>query len=830
MRFFAVLIAGVIAGCTGTQLDPASEVIHARFDPDKKVIPMPTDILRDAELGRLDIPLDDDDLTDAEREFFTFLNERDGWSTTMAATIEFTAPVAPGTIDPDTLQVWHWRETPELVSGARITLDDTETKITIDAPREGWERGGKYVVMLRGGNAGVEGKRGEPVDCDAAFYFLRQTEKLDVAEHERAFPGGTRLERQDNARKLEEIRTDLEPFFNFFGERGVPRQEVASLWSFTVTERVELAMDKSSQRMPIPINLLVDTETGMIDLPVAEWDSEVEAEAKHRLGEYDGFGTSANLLFGFTGPIDVDTIDTESVQLYEVADPPVLVGTTTKVLDDLKHVEIGLTDGPLKEGTEYAVVVRDSIRDAEGEPITLMPVGHFVKSRAPLFVDGKSQVDAVDDADAKKVDTVREQVGEFLDVLDAGDVLASWTFTTMSIEQPLEKWMAQPEMLAVDPNPNNVTRQSPGEAVAGFALGVSALFNVGDVYNGTISSPVFLDPITRGWRSDGGHSVDQIPFTLTLPRNVSPGTPVPVVIFGHGVMSERRFVLAVADRLAANGYAAIAIDFPFHGDRTYCWAGGPLSLPDPNTGELTTIEPCEAGTTCQPDGRCADAAGQGNALAKWPIINMYQASGAAFIEVEKIANTRDHFRQTLIDLSSLSRAIRLGDWESSIGVRLKTDKLYYAGQSLGGIIGASFVAFSPEIERAVLNVPGADVVDLFDGSSVFHMQIEAFFQREGVARESYNGYRFMNVARWLMDSTDPQSFADRLTDGHDVMIQMATLDFIIPNEYTQKLADLANLPTRNYVAEHMFIALPIEPEYLRGNIELANFISGDFQP
>ena len=130
----------------------------------------------------------------------------------------------------------------------------------------------------------------------------------------------------------------------------------------------------------------------------------------------------------------------------------------------------------------------------------------------------------------------------------------------------------------------------------------------------------------------------------------------------------------------------------------------------------------------------------------------------------------------------------------------------------------------------MLNVPGADVVDLFDESSVFSIQIDAFFRREDVDRESYNGYRFLNVARWLMDSADPQSFAHRLTDGHDVMIQMATLDFIIPNQYTQKLADLAGLPTRNYVAEHMFIALPIEPEYLRGNIELANFISGDFQP
>ncbi len=830
MKFRAVLLASVLAGCTGVQLDEPSDVIHARFDPDKKVIPMPTDILRDGDLGRLDVPLDDDDLTEAEREFFTFLNTRDGWSTTMAATIEFTAPVSPETIDPDTLQVWHWRETPELVTGARISLDETETKLTIDAPREGWERGGKYVVMLRGGVAGVEGKRGELVDCDAAFYFLRLDAQLDVPEHERAFPGNDRAERQENAGDLEEIRRDLNPFFRFFGERGIARHEVAALWSFTVTEAVELSMDKSSQRMPIPINLLINTQTGKVDIPVAEWDSEVEASAKHKLAEYDGFGTSANLLFGFTAPIDVDTINSDSVQLYEVTDPPRLIPTTTKVLDDLKHVEIQLTSGPLAQTSDYAVVVRDSVRDAAGQPIALMPVGHFLKSRSAVFVDGKSQVDAVEDEDAEKVDGVREQVTDFLDTLDTTDnVLAAWTFTTMTVEEPLEKWMAQPGILGVDPNPKDVSRMSPGQAVLDFALGISSLFNVGDVYNGTIASPIFLDPLTRGWRTDGGHEVQQIPFTMTLPRNIPAGQPVPVVIFGHGVMSERRFVLAVADRLAANGYAAIAIDFPFHGDRTYCWAEGPLTIPDPNTGELTGLDPCESGTTCQPDGRCTDAAGQGNYLNKWPIIGMYQASGAAFIEIEKVANTRDHFRQTLIDLASLSRAIRQGDWESEIGVRLKTDKLYYAGQSLGGIIGASFVAYAPEVERAVLNVPGADVVDLFDGSAVFHEQIEAFFRREGVERESYNGHRFLNVARWIMDATDPQSFAHRL-EGRDIMVQMATLDFIIPNEYTTTLVDLANLPKRDYIAEHAFIVVPVEPEYLRGNIELANFISGEFQP
>jgi hypothetical protein len=45
------------------------------------------------------------------------------------------------------------------------------------------------------------------------------------------------------------------------------------------------------------------------------------------------------------------------------------------------------------------------------------------------------------------------------------------------------------------------------------------------------------------------------------------------------------------------------------------------------------------GTTCNDQGRCVDAAGQGNALSQWPPLNYPIASGAAFLEIEHIANT-----------------------------------------------------------------------------------------------------------------------------------------------------------------------------------------------
>ena len=132
---------------------------------------------------------------------------------------------------------------------------------------------------------------------------------------------------------------------------------------------------------------------------------------------------------------------------------------------------------------------------------------------------------------------------------------------------------------------------------------------------------------------------------------------MPVVVFGHGVMTERRFVLAIGDALAAKGFAAIAIDLPYHGTRTQCIAGGPISVVDPRTGDLTSLPPCQAGTTCNDVGRCVDGSGAGNRLSMWPVLNYPVASGAAFLEIEHIANTKDHFDQSVIELSALIRAL-----------------------------------------------------------------------------------------------------------------------------------------------------------------------------
>ena len=836
MRNFAIIALAFMAGptaCTTLELDPPKTIIHARFDPDASVIPMPTDVLRDAVAGKLNLPNDTDKerakLNPTEVEFYDYLETLDGWSSLMSATVEFTGAIDPKSITDGTVQLWHFGAVPRRVTDVRMTLSADGKKLQIDPPRTGWLRGDRYVALVRGGAQGLKGLAGEKVECDAAFYFLRQQEALDTPDHEHAFPGADHAERVSNATRLEGIREDLYTAFDYFSEQHlIPRSEVAALWAFTVTKRTELAMDQPSQRIPLPIDLMIEPSTGLVDVPAAPWDSEVEAEAKGRLAELDGASLSGSQLFEFTAPLNAATFNENTIKLYQLGATPVVVPATVELLADRHHLVVTPKSGRLAEQTTYALVVDKGVQDAAGQTPSIMPIGHFLRSKTPVLVDGKSQIRAIDDHDALKVENTRQKLGAALDMIGRDRILAAWPFTTMSVKEPLVALREKSTQLATSPDPANITKQTPGQALLDFPFGIGSLFNVGSVYHGTIKSPVFLDKTKRTWRGDGGHAVEDIRFTMTMPKGTSTA-PVPVVIFGHGLITERRFVLAVGDALAAKGFAAISIDFPYHGSRTYCAKGGPVSIVDPTDGSLASLEPCQAGTTCNDEGRCVDANGQGNKLATFGVLDMPVASGAVFLEIEHIANSKDHFQQALVDLGALDRALRLGNWQQHIGRPVDTSRIYYAGQSLGGIMGAIFLGTNPDVKRAVLNVTGANFVPMFDDSTFFSSQLDAFFTRQKVERESFEGRRFVTVAKWFMDKVDPQHFGE-ITGNRALLLQMATLDMIIPNNNTKILEQVTKAPRRDYIAEHAFLTIPIEPEYLRGTRDLANFLSGELVP
>ena len=843
----ALLLLAALAGCDDPTLRPQTRLIQARFDPEEGEIPKPTDLLLDDDTGKLSLPLDSDDLTAAEKELYTFMNTLDAWPNNTAATVSFSGPLSKNSITSSSVQIWRLdKGKPSLVTVTPELSSDGKT-ITIDPPEEGWPRGATLMAVVRGGAQGVKGAEGETVECDSAFYYLRLKSKLTDSTDYRAFPGATRDERKQKAEDLEQIRLELAPYFTQLEqEANLPRKDVAALWVFTINQYTEVWMDKASGKMPLPIGLLIDPQTGKVDLPIRDEDDAKTRDIKEGLKALDGFGTTTGQLFEFNAPVDPKTVTSATVQLYKVEKGtaiPTPIPATVILAPDGVRVEVTPKSIPMDTGKTYALVLRPGILDAAGDKVMPMLTGYFLGAKTPLVdAQGKSQISSVEDIDASRLEGVRSLMAPLMDQLDRSKVLVAWPFTTLSVNGPLVESLVAAEKAKVSTDPRKIINKSMAEAALAFPIGVVSMLQVKRVIEGEVATADFMDPKTRKRYKDGTHQETWLPFTMTIPYGAKADTPLPVVIFGHAICTERRFVLALANALAKEGFAAIAIDLPYHGSRTHCALNGPICWPDPTStgGKMMCPAQCKSGSTCGSDGKCRDSSGNETPLPKWPIIPMYQASGAAFIELTNIPGTRQHFLQSIIDLGALSRSLRQGDWKKAIGYSIKTDKLYYLGQSLGGIIGATYAALDPYISRAVLNVPGGNVVPMFLDSKYFGAHIDAYLKRESITKGTSEHQKFLHIAKWYMDSFDPLNVARYLvkeplpgqtqTNTRKVLVQMATLDFIIPNLYTKQLATLAGVPRKDYTAEHAFLVIPVEPAYFPGTKDAAEFLSGKLTP
>jgi hypothetical protein len=107
------------------------------------------------------------------------------------------------------------------------------------------------------------------------------------------------------------------------------------------------------------------------------------------------------------------------------------------------------------------------------------------------------------------------------------------------------------------------------------------------------------------------------------------------------------------------------------------------------------------------------------------------------------------------------------------GVIVDPAKVYFAGQSLGAIHGTVDVATNPRISRAVLNVGGGTIVDIFTTSPAFSTSTNALLAGLGIQPGANSAYfQFLVVAKTILDPADAVNFA-----GH---LQANTLPNLLP--------------------------------------------------
>ena len=184
---------------------------------------------------------------------------------------------------------------------------------------------------------------------------------------------------------------------------------------------------------------------------------------------------------------------------------------------------------------------------------------------------------------------------------------------------------------------------------------------------------------------------NELVFELFLPSSPRPAGGWPVAIFGHGFTDSMYGApWTVASTLASQGIATIAINVVGHG-------GGAL-------GTLNVLPAGGAPVVVPAGGRGFDQDGNG-------AIDSTEGVGA--VGALSIVSSRDGLRQTVVDLMQLVRQIQVGiDVEGDGSVDLDANRIYYAGQSFGGIYGTIFLGVERDVKAGVPNVPGGSITEV----------------------------------------------------------------------------------------------------------------------
>ena len=507
---------------------------------------------------------------------------------------------------------------------------------------------------------------------------------------------------------------------------------------------------------PFPSNTFTvgdDTQaTGLrINLPTPDCTTAPsDCEDIDVINTLDGFNLLPRLSIPFDGDIDPATVTSQTVLLVslgstkdEASESGQVVGINQVVWDPASttlHVE---SDEVLDQHTCYALIVTNGVRDASG-----LPVEGTIGFRR--FLSNAAEWELPEDAGGSS-ERVVECAVNYRNALAAalktarrtgrvqGEIVSASVFTTLSATAVLERIHDQLPSLGVPPvtfalGPNGSRTNFALSDIAGVTLSRQIRVSppafsdvavdlpslrffseaVGGIAYGKYVSPDYLvhpgeymQPIGTRSGTPVPSGMSDIYFDLIYPAGAPPAGGWPVAIYGHGAQGNKDEWLArVAGALAAEGIATIGIN-------TLATGFGPLStVTVQRRSGLERI-------TFLSGGRSFDQ-NQDNAIGSPEGIELRRPYTAIFL--------RDPFRQQVVDWMQLVRVIQRGvDYDGDGRIDLDPSRIYYVGQSHGGMLGTILSAVEPAIRASVLNTTGGSIME--------HTRLSAVAgrQREGLA-------------------------------------------------------------------------------------------------
>ena len=435
----------------------------------------------------------------------------------------------------------------------------------------------------------------------------------------------------------------------------------------------------------------------------------------------DGFSTQPRITVPFTGAINPATVNSNTMYLVNLGDTLTLrgygdrVGINQIVWDPASNTLAFQSDELLQQHARYLLVITDGVRDANGKKI-------------------KGNNDDDDDRHGHDRSSYRHELRDGMRSQRGQHhrIVAASLFTTQSTSADLAKINraikgsnpAPVDFMIGTAGGSTVRAVFPVASVLGIQFvrqtGTAPVFTTGFVPTpalGVATGAVAAVAYGRYRSPDYETAGKYIPATGTLtgmpvpqgsndllvqmfvPAGTKPAGGWPVAIFGHGFGDSMYGApWTVAATMASRGIATLSINVVGHG-------GGAL-------GSLAVLR--ATGPVVVPaGGRGIDQDGDGNIAS---------TEGSSAAPPRAIIGSRDGLRQTVVDLMQLVRQVEAGiDVDGDGSVDLDAQRIYYAGQSFGGIYGTIFLGTEPSLKAGVPNVPGGSITEIARISPVFRV-------------------------------------------------------------------------------------------------------------
>lgn len=622
--------------------------------------------------------------------------------------------------------------------------------------------------------------------------------------------------------------------------------------------------------LPIPNDVLFSGTTDLT-LNIPTEDPTDMSNPQNAISALDGWSTHAPFSIEFRGAIDGSTVvPGQTVRVFKVSvdRPEAIPGTGIPApTGPVTGIEAELQAGvdfvavpasatsvgvvplrPLTPQGSYMVVVTNGISDTNGNPVISDAQFSIVKSPDPIDPGSATA----------GLEPLRQLTQAMLAAstsagIDRDNVVLTYQFTVQSVANALVTANNAYVQVAADAGlrpassfSSLFTDTAPftgigaanlykGEVTLPYLLTAPTLENPTAVLNspwvgadqiptpqGPIANPLAGAPITYANPLAQKTGDETVPLLVSLPKDPGCAKPYPVMIFQHGITSNRTAMLGIADTMAGACTAVVAMDLPLHGIA----ADNPvhLGLQQASGGAIGIFEGYTPGDVRE---RTFGVDYIDNTTSAPGPDGTPDSSGAHTINLTNLVVSRDNLRQAVLDLLVLEEAIPAMDVDGDTQPDFDANNISFMGHSLGGIAGSKYIGLTDKVKVSVQATTSGSIAQMLDGSASFSPRIRAgLAAASGVpvddpAFESAVLKPFLFAAQTVVDSGDPVNYATlaQALDIPTLALQVQN-DQVVPNQ-------VAGAPLAGSIPHAALFGLPTLTESTATDRAFLKYVSGD---